>query len=53
MHSRCTSFCGCQTFVCNLSGSDRQVGRLFWRSDIARDGAGEKGFLAHGFYECV
>ena len=50
MHSRCTSFCRCQTFVRNLSRGDGQVGRLVWSSDIARDSAGEKSFLAHGFF---
>ena len=48
MHCRCTCFCCCQTFVCNLSGSDRQVRRLIRSSDVARNRAGQKSFLAHG-----
>ena len=50
MHCCCTCLCRSQALVCNLSRGDGQVGRLVWRSDIARDSAGEKSFLAHGFF---
>ena len=50
MHGCCTCFCRSQTLVRNLCRGDGQVGRLVWRGDVARDGASEKGFLAHVFF---
>ena len=45
MYSRRSRFCGSQTLVRNLSGSDGQVRRLLWCRDIARDRTSEKSFL--------